>query len=257
MNATKLANVHTIAIQVPKSQLTSDGSNPSNVNDPKAVIGIWSSASRQKVTVRGGTATADIESGPFIQVSRLGNPLFNEVIVPMGKKDYWNASQPKNDAQFLQYVQHPELATLLPVLYPGVFPHLAALSAARADLVAILLTGLPQGVVPGFQNFTGTTYADMLRLNMAIGPSGNPNPLGVVGGDPAGFPNGRRVADDVVTIELRAIAGLTYPLVNPSYTPDSAATAITDGLTAASALPYLGTFPYLGTPSDGYDVPAA
>ena len=93
------------------------------------------------------------------------------------------------------------------MLYPGVFPNLAALSADRADPVAILLTGIPAGIVPGFQNNTGSVLADMLRLNVAIAPSASPNPLGLIGGDAAGFPNGRRVADDVVTIELRAIAG--------------------------------------------------
>ena len=170
----------------------------------------------------------------------------------MGKKDLWNSLTPADDSAFWQYVQHPELAGLLPGLYPGVFPNLAALTAARADLVAILLTGLPSGVVPGFQNYTGSTYADELRLNMAIPATvNNPNPIGLLAGDAAGFPNGRRVFDDVVSIELRAIAGLTYPLVMPSYTPDGAASAITDGLTDADTT-YLPSFPYLGTPQSGY-----
>src|SRR5262249_45465046 len=124
----------------------------------------------------------------------------------------------------------------------------------RADLLAILLTGIPKGVVPGFQNFTGTTQADMLRLNMAIPPSSSPNILGLIGGDAAGFPNGRRVADGVVTIELRAIAGATVPLVDPTFTPDAAAGVVTQGL---SPLKYLDTFPYLGVPYDGFDTPAA
>ncbi len=153
--------------------------------------------------------------------------------------------------QFEKYVQHPELASLLPVLYPDVFPNLAGLKAARADLVAILLTGLPKGVVSGFQNFTGSTLADQLRLNMAIAPASKPKPLGLTGGDPAGFPNGRRVFDDVVTVELRAIAGSTYPLVDPTYTPDKAASQITDGL-GQFATSYLSAFPYLGTPQSGF-----
>ena len=86
---------------------------------------------------------------------------------------------------------------------------------------------------------------------MAIPPTSKPNALGVVGGDLAGFPNGRRVFDDVVTVELRAIAGLTYPLVNKSYTPDGAASLITDGLDQ-TATHYLDHFPYLGTPQSGY-----
>ena len=187
-----------------------------------------------------------------MQVSRLGNPLINEVIIPMGDKDRWNRKAPKGDAQFNKYLEQPELARLLPVLYPGVFPNLAGLTAPRADLVAILHTGLPSGIVPGFQNYTGPTQADMLRLNVAIPPSPSPKPLGLVGGDPAGFPNGRRPIDDVVTIELRAVAGITYPLVNPSYTPDGAAGLVQDGTAAPGGL--LTEFPYLGHPVSGYDV---
>ena len=203
-----------------------------------------------------------VNGGPFVQVSRLGNPLFNEVLVPMARKDEWNALPPSDDKSFAQYVAHPELAGLLPVLYPGVFPNLAALDAegtARADLEAILLTGIPEGVlpIPGFQNHTGDVQADMLRLNTAIPPTTvNPNPLGLVAGDAAGFPNGRRVADDVVTVELRAIAGATYPLIDPKFKPDGAAGLLTDGLTPASvsASP-LGSFPYLGVPYSGFTTP--
>jgi hypothetical protein len=257
VNSTRDANVHTIAIQVPIGMLTRDGSAPSNALDPRAVLGIWGAASRRKVSVRDGVGD-DLETGPWVQVSRLGNPLFNEVITPMADKDRWNAVPPSQDAEFLKYVQHPELAGLLPVLYPGVFPNLAGLSTVRADLVAILLTGIPQGIVDGFQNFTGPTPADMLRLNVAIPPTGSPNPLGLVAGDAAGFPNGRRVVDDVVTVELRAVAGLTYPLVNPSYTVDGAVSLVSDGLDIAnSGVSYLDHFPYLGVPHDGFHTPAA
>jgi hypothetical protein len=194
-----------------------------------------------------------------VQVSRLGNPLFNEVIVPLGEKDDWNRGNPVDDAEYLANVQHPELGGLLPVLYPGVFPNLAALNAtnaARADLVAILLTGIPPGVVsPTFTTFTGPTYADMLRLNVAIPPAGSPNPLGVLGGDIAGFPNGRRLTDDVVDIEVKAIAGATYGLV-ATYTPDGAIPLVSQGVTPAAGR-YLSTFPYVGTPYDGYDTPSA
>jgi hypothetical protein len=236
--------------------LTRDGSTPHDPLDSRAVLGVWGAASRRKVSVR-DTVGDDLETGPWVQVSRLGNPLFNEVITPMARKDLWNAVPPSQDSQFLEYVQHPELATLLPVLYPGVFPNLAGLTAARADLVAILLTGIPGGIVGGFQNYTGSTYADMLRLNVAIPPASTPNPLGLVAGDAAGFPNGRRLVDDVVTIEVRAIAGLTYPLVHPSYVPDAAIPAVTDGLTIAnSGVSYLDSFPYLGVPHDGFDTPS-
>ncbi|MGD0700833.1 MAG: DUF4331 family protein, partial [Trebonia sp.] len=158
------------------------------------------------------------------------------------------------------YVAHPGLSDLLPVLYPGVFPNLAALNkkgTARADLEAILLTGLPKGIIAGFQNYTGATQADMLRLNVAVKPTAKPSIYGILGGDLAGFPNGRRVFDDVVAIELRALAGATYALVDKTYKPDAAANILTDGLTPADlTAPYLNVFPYLGVPHSGFDTPS-
>ena len=246
-------NVHTIAIQVPKTDLTWDGSSPTDVTDSRSTIGVWATARRQKITLRERDGEQHAV-GPWVQVSRLANPLVNEVVIPVGVKDRWNAQHPANDSDFIQHVEHPELSQLLTVLYPGVFPNLAALNASgapRADLAAILLTGLPGGLIPGFQNFTGPTQADMLRLNMAIPPSDPPDPLGLIGGDAAGFPNGRRVCDDVVAIELRAFAGIVYSLIDSSFVPDGAAALLTDG--TANDLPYLDTFPYLGTPHQGYE----
>jgi hypothetical protein len=254
VNGTQGVNVHTMAIQVPINQLTRDGSTPTSVDDPRAVIGMYAAAYRRKVKIREGE-DKDRESGPWVQVSRLGNPLFNEVIVPMGDKDLWNAVRPAQDRIFAEYVAQPELARLLPVLYPGVFPRLAALKADRADLDAILLTGIPKGIIPGFQNFTGPVKADLLRLNMAVPPSRNPSIYGILGGDLAGFPNGRRVSDDVVAIELRAVAGATYPLVDPTFTPDGAAAVLTDGTDKNNGITYLDTFPYLGHPLNGFDNP--
>jgi hypothetical protein len=255
VNATNHLNVHTIAMQIPTSQLTRRG---------HPTIGVWTTASRQRARVRSaedGTSTA---SGPFTQVSRLGNPLVNELLIPLGKKDYWNTQAPVHDKQFATYVAHPEFAALLPVLYPGVFPHLAALDKSgkpRADLEAILLTGIPKGLIKGFTNYTGAVEADMLRLNTTIPPTPRSSKkfstLGVVGGDLAGFPNGRRITDDVVTIELRAIAGITYPLVDPHYKVDPVAKVVTDGLTGKSVQNKpLPRFPYMGVPYDGYHHPA-
>jgi len=244
-------NVHTIAIQVPISQLTSTGAKPSGVMDSNATIGVWATANRQQSRVWNmGSPPSDM--GPWIQVSRLGNPLVNEVLIPLWSKDLWNQTPVNGESQFLQYYQTPELQKLLPVLYPGVFPNLAALNMSRADLVAILLTGIPTGVVPGFQNYTGSTQADMLRLNVAVPPTAQPNPIGLVAGDAAGFPNGRRLVDDVVSIELRAIAGVTLPLVAPNYKPDDAAGQLKDGTTPSPTSPFLSTFPYVGTPYEGY-----
>jgi hypothetical protein len=201
-----------------------------------------------------------VYSGPFYQVSRLANPLFNEVLVPLGRKDQWNSLPPSDDKLFASGVTSPELAQLLPVLYPGVFPNLEKLNKAgtpRSDLAAILLTGIPSGVVAGFQNYTGALQADLMRLNTSIPAATSPNPLGIIGGDLAGFPNGRRVFDDVVSIELRAIAGATVPLVDKTFTPDAAASQVTDGLTQSSVpAGYLSSFPYLGVPYSGFDTPS-
>jgi hypothetical protein len=256
VDATKDVNVHTIAIQIPISHLTKSGKHNTDPADADAVIGVYASASRRKMRVYWGEARLQ-ESGPWAQVSRLGNPLFNEVVVPMGKKDKWNTLSPNKDNLFLQHVEHPELSKLLPVLYPKAFPNLAAYKPARADLVAILLTGLPAGIIKGFQNNTGKTLADLLRLNVAIPPSSKPNILGLLGNDLAGFPNGRRVFDDVFTIELRAFAGATIPLVDKNFKPDEAASKVTDGLTPDLKTRYLPHFPYLGTPKSGFDVPPA
>ncbi|GAC1456686.1 MAG: DUF4331 domain-containing protein [Ktedonobacteraceae bacterium] len=253
VNNTQGLNIHTIAIQVPKRFLTKDGSNPTDPMARNSVIGVWASASRRKSIMREYDGSID-ENGPWVQVSRLANPLINEVIIPLGKKDYWNSQSPYNDKQFVEYYEHPEVSKLLPILYPGVFPHLAAYTKPRADIEAILLTGIPSGIIKGFQNYTGSTPADFLRLNMAIPPTAKPNILGVVGGDLAGFPNGRRVFDDTTTVELRALAGLLIPLVDPGYTPDAAAGVIDqfNPPQIPAGVRYQDNFPYLGTPFGGY-----
>jgi len=252
VNTTKFLNVHSIALQVPISQVTAKR---------RPVIGVWTTASRQRARVHDADHGRHFHSGPFAQVSRLANPLVNEVIIALGQKDFWNTQPPEHDKQFADRFEHPEVSALLPVLYPGVFPNLAALNAAntpRADIVAILLTGIPKGIIPGFTNFTGPVQADLMRLNTAIPPAAKPSIFGLLGGDAAGFPNGRRVFDDVVSIELRALAGVTVPLVDSSFTPDAAAGQLTDGLTpAALGTPFLDVFPYLGVPYDGYSHPAS
>src|SRR5579859_7525088 len=150
VNATNHLNVHSIAIQVPISAVTIKG---------HPTIGIWTTASRQRVTLWDADRGENVNTGPFRQVSRLGNPLINEVVIAMGDKDRWNSLPPADDKQFAHYVTQPGLAALLPVLYPGVFPNLAALVKSgkpRADLEAILMTGIPAGIIKGFTNFTGS-----------------------------------------------------------------------------------------------------
>ncbi|HXF98547.1 MAG TPA: DUF4331 domain-containing protein [Gaiellaceae bacterium] len=230
-------NTHAIAIQVPKTDL---------LRPPLAdgVIGVYASASRQKIRLLRGDGTLDAH-GPWVQVSRLGNPLVNEVLIPLGKKDLWNASEPKDDAQFLQHYRSPELAALVNLLYPTL-PDTP--TSGRDDLVAVLLTG-----VPGL-NFTGEVKADLLRLNTAIPPAATPNRLGALAGDFAGFPNGRRLADDVTDIELRAVACgygsiLEAALGLCNLSPNN---AIGDGVDANENA-FLATFPYLAPPNRGYE----
>ena len=265
VNGTKVFNVHTIAISVPKTDVTRGGFDPTDPADPRSVIGVWSAARRRKALVREKNGRL-VETGPWVQVSRLGEPLINEVVIELGEKDRWNSRPPNRDDRFLDDYAHPQLQSLLPILYPGVFPNLAALTASgasRADLVAILLTGIPAGIIPGFQNSNGPTPADELRLNLAFAPSYDAtdsgiNPpgdsakrFGLLGGDLDGFPNGRRVFDNVTAVELRAIAGVTYPLIDKTFTPDAAAGLLMDG--TKEDLPFLPTFPYLATPYEGFE----
>jgi len=261
VNGLRGLNVHTLALQVPIADLTVDGRTPADVMSPKSVIGIWATASRTAARIIKSDRGRRRSLGRFVQVSRLGNPLVNEVLIPMAVKDYWNTAQPYEDDEFTRYVLHPELADLIAnVLYPAAFPNLAAYVKAekpRNDLVAILHTGIPAGVVPGFQNFTGRTQADMLRLNVAVPPTApdKQNPIGLVAGDAAGFPNGRRPIDDVTAIELRAVAGATIALVDPSYTPDAAAAVLNDGTSDDNSpygQPFLDSFPYLSNPNSGF-----
>jgi hypothetical protein len=271
VNSTADVNVHTLALQIPVDQLTR--STPSGPLDPAAVIGVWTTASRQRVHVRGNGQNGEgFGSGPWTQVSRLGNPLTNELLIGIGDKDRWNAMPPTSDGgPFFEYFAKPLLPQLLPGLYPNVFPNLKTYnnvpSNTRPDIEAIFLTGIPAGVItvapPTFTTFNGTgVKADMLRLNTAIAPTSSPNNLGLLGLDVAGFPNGRRVADDVATIALRAVAGVTLQFVAP-FTPDGAAGVVDFGLTTGGGDPsakgtehYLGSFPYLGTPYSGYSNPS-
>ena len=228
-------NVHSIAIEVPIAALTANGSRPSAATDPSAVIGVWSTASRPSVTARNGAE--ERHNGRLVQVSRLGQPLVNEVVIPRALKDAFNSIPPTEDAVALPVVQDPEVPRLLRALF-GV----SAPPAPRTDLVTIFLQG-----IPGLNQPPNVRPSEMLRLNVAIRPTPNPNRFGVLGGDTAGFPNGRRVGDDVTDIAIRAMAGAT-PLTPAFNTGINA--QLGDGV-SANDVPYLNTFPYLGTPHPG------
>lgn len=228
-------NVSTLAIQMPKSALTRGGAAPTNPADPSAIIGVWSTASRfaTRTLVPGG----QMHSGPLVQVSRLGNPLVNEAVIDLARKDAFNSLEPTGDAAALDRVTDPEVPKLLSAIFNVNSP-----PAPRNDLVTIFLTG-----IPGLNQPANVRAAEMLRLNMAIPPSASPSILGVLGGDLAGFPNGRRVGDDVLDIVLRAAAGAT-PLT-PAFNR-SPNNTLGDGVNR-NDVAYLPFFPYLGNPHAG------
>jgi hypothetical protein len=234
-------NTHTIAIQVPIAQIVASG---------HPTIGIYASASRREVRILRKDGTNDAH-GRFVQVSRLGEPLINEAVIPLGQKDLWNRLDPDDDGQFETLYLNPELARLENLLYGSALTPVDENN--RSDLVAILLTG-----VPGL-NFTGPRKADLLRLNTTIVPTaavGAGNRLGVLAGDLAGFPNGRRLEDDIVDIELRAIGQGYGPFLQsllglPNKSPNN---QLGDGVDANDK-PFLKQFPYVATPHQGYDVP--
>jgi Domain of unknown function (DUF4331) len=208
--------VHAIALNIPVAQLESK----------RDVVGIWAATERRKVSVRTGR-------GAWVQVSRLGNPLVNEVIIPTRLKDEWNRDRPVDDAEYVRFFRRPILAHLINELYPGV----NVPETNRNDLVQVLLTG-----VPGL-NKTGNTLADMLRVNLATPPTRlmEENRLGVLGGDLAGWPNGRRLGDDVIDIAEQAVAGELVG--NPND--------LGDGVDADN-IGSLDEFPYEADPFGGF-----
>ncbi len=232
--------VHALALQIPIQQL----------DDADHTIGVWTSAERQSVQVRtvqrrirvrvGGrtvtrTVPTQVVTRPWVQVSRLGNPLVNEVVIPTNRKDEWNADTPDEDSKYASFFSQPILAAVLNSLFPGV---LNVPEQNRDDLVAVLLTG-----VPGLNN-TGSTQADMLRLNLSTPVSANPHRLGVFGGDNQGWPNGRRLTDDVIDIAEQAVVG--------KLKGNAVADVIGDGVNA-NDVPNLGSFPYEADPPSGFD----
>jgi len=224
------ANVTSLILELPIDFLVEE--NP--------VLGAWTTASLPKtrtLLTQPSFDKPDTQKGKFRQVSRLGSPLVNELVIGLPDKDLFNASQPEDDAQFLDYVTNPTLPALLQALFgvtaPTLFP--------RTDLVQAFVTG-----VPGLNENGGV--GEMLRLNTTVEPTaaGLQSGLGVIGGDPAGFPNGRRPGDDVVDIALRVAMGV---LLDPSVAPDGDL-PYTDGAFIDDSF-FDVTFPYLTTPLPG------
>jgi hypothetical protein len=235
-------NTHSIVLQVPITELTRDHRPLSGPTDPDAVIGVYAASERRQVRVLSSKGNQPSQYGNWVRVSRLGMPLVNEVVIPLGKKDRFNASDPADDAQFGKFVLDPEPARLIPVLYPGV----TVPAAPRNDIATIFLTG-----IPGLNQPAKVTPSEMIRLNMGVAPTpfARQNPLGLLAGQTDGFPNGRRLVDDTPDIELRALAGGT------PFTPDfnkAPNNILTDGV-QRNDKPFLSSFPYLATPHQGYD----
>ncbi|MGH9946693.1 MAG: DUF4331 domain-containing protein [Pyrinomonadaceae bacterium] len=246
IDSTQNYNVSAIAIEVPVQDLTRDRRVPVNPTDDNAVIGVWATASRKSIRILGRGNSFDF--GAYQQVSRLGNPLVNEVVVPLNFKDSFNALEPTGDAVLAPAVVDPELARLLQAVYGIAIP-----PPPRNDLVSIFATGIPVNAITG-PNYTtflsnGTPH-EYLRLNTAIPitPIANQNRLGLLGGDVAGFPNGRRVFDDVTDIALRAVAGGTPFTPATNVAPNN---ALGDGVSFNPEGPLLMRFPYLRPPNQG------
>ena len=214
--------VHSIALQVPIS----------SIDTSSHIVGVWSATDRPRASLHSEKDTK------WIQVSRLGNPLINELLIPTELKDKWNRTTPDKDEQFKKYYLEPSLAALLNKLYPQFGPFK---ETDRTDLVAVLGTGLKS---PNL-NFTGDKFADELRLNLSIAPTapvGQGNRLGVLGGDLAGWPNGRRLEDDVIDIAERAVGGALIGHALP----------LGDGVDA-NDVPLQQSFPYLADPFSGFE----
>jgi Domain of unknown function (DUF4331) len=197
------------------------------LNAKNSTIGMWASVERKKTTVRGAVTKS---SGNWVQVDRLGNPLVNEVIIPTGMKDLWNSYQPWSESKFKQYYTSPILAAVINKLYK-----LGAPETGRDDLVAVLLTGVPK------LNFTGAKLADILRVNLSIPVTASPNRMGVLAGDNQGWPNGRRLGDDVIDIAEQAVGGFLKGTKLP----------LGDGVNADDQK-LLGSFPYAADPQSGF-----
>ena len=248
-------NVHTIALEIPKETLADAGDTDGN-------IGVWSTASRSKTTVLGKNGAAPKQSGKQTQVSRLGNPLVNEILLPLSIKDRYNATEPEDDGEFIApYITDPGTTppgnlTIVPVL--NAFVDSCIPTTGRVDLDLALLSGIPAGTLglPGTQdtqNDDGPVQADVLHLNTNVAPTtgtGSYNPLGAFGGDVAGFPNGRRVGDDVLDIAAKAAGGGILHLLGAINCPVSL--QLSDNV-QENDTDYLSQFPYLGTPHQGYN----
>jgi hypothetical protein len=237
-------NISSIVMQVPEEQVTKNGEPVEDMEAGNAVVGVWSTTERRRLEVQnasfGGGSPGSVNGAKnrWVQVSRLGNPLVNEVVIPLGQKDRFNRTTPDRDAELYgKYVVEPELAKVLNALFG-----INAPETGRTDIVQAVLQGLP-----GLNQHSGPnagTPVDTLKLNLGVDPSMSPSRFGALNGDLAGYPNGRRLVDDVVDIDLQVVAGFLHDPPNKVALGDGVDVNDTD---------FLSEFPYLATPISGFD----
>ena len=230
-------NTQSIVMQIPEAQITRDKRSVAGADASNAVVGVWSTTERRKLQVTNRDFDTNKGSkGKYVQVSRLANPLVNEVVVPKGKKDLFNRTGPHQDAKrFGAFVVEPELAKIMNALFMVNAPE-----TGRTDIVQALLQGLPG--LNQLDRGKNPLPTDTLKINLGVPPTETPNRFGVLAGDNAGFPNGRRLEDDVVDIELQVVAGFLKGNKVP----------LGDGVDQNDK-PFLATFPYVAPPVSGFD----
>jgi hypothetical protein len=235
-----------IVLQLPEKLVTNDGRSVKSADADNAVVGVTSTTDRRRLELSAAGAKKPkrhhrhghkANGNGWVQVSRLGNPLVNEVVIPLGKKDQFNRTSPDRDAALYgKFVVKPELAAILNALF-----NIGAPTDNRTDIVQALLQGLP--MLNQHKGIDGPPAVDTLKINLATPPATGPeNRFGVIGGDTAGFPNGRRLGDDVVDIELQVVAGFLK----------GNKVALGDGVDQNDK-PFLSMFPYLAPPTSGFD----
>jgi hypothetical protein len=231
-------NTHSIVMQIPERLVTKDHKAVSGPNAGNAVVGVWSTTERKRIQVNGTASrkrAKQSQHSGWVQVSRLGNPLVNEVVIPLGKKDQFNRTTPDRDAELYgKYVVKPELAAILNALFS-----INAPENNRTDIVQALLQGIP--MLNQHKGIDGPPAVDTIKLNLGVPPADTENRFGAISGDVAGFPNGRRLGDDVVDIELQVVAGFLKDNKVP----------LGDGVDRNDK-PFLSSFPYLASPWDGF-----
>ena len=239
-------NVNSIVLQLPEALVTRDRQNVTGAGDDQAAVGVWATTYRQRLQVSNRSSRQTRRSqvrrrsdAGWTQVNRLGNPLVNELVVPLTLKDRFNRTQPHNDKQYAAAVLKPFPAAALNALFD-----LGIKETNRTDIVQALLTG-----IPGLNQIgTNPAIADTLKVNLGVPPSETENRFGVIGGDNAGFPNGRRLGDDVVDITLRVVGGYLVP-----EDEGGKKLPLGDGVDRNN-LDFLSTFPYVAPPMPGSSV---